>query len=258
MSEYRNWSNDVNVSDQQEEATFSLVKVFGYMFAGLLITTIVMLGLGGLFRHLFGIGDAFAEQAPDFSNNNALMALLIVMIVSFVGLIIMSFVVPMVLHRGVHSILVPSIIYSVLMGASLSTLAIFIPWYLLGVTFGITSVIFGLLSLIAFLSKGRLNGLAIVAIGLVSGAMLISLFLWILMLFKVDVTWLFWVVSLAVFAGMMLITIWDVARIKRIAEEGAMSNNLSLYCAYILYNDFIYIFLRVLRLLFVVFARTKR
>ena len=62
MSEYRNWSNDVNVSDQQEEATFSLVKVFGYMFAGLLITTIVMLGLGGLFRHLFGIGDAFADD----------------------------------------------------------------------------------------------------------------------------------------------------------------------------------------------------
>ena len=62
MSEYRNWSNDVNVSEQQEEAAFSLVKVFSYMFAGLLITTIVMLGLGGLFRHLFGIGDAFAER----------------------------------------------------------------------------------------------------------------------------------------------------------------------------------------------------
>ena len=257
MSEYKNWSNDVNISEQQEEATFSLVKVFGYMFAGLLITTIVMLGLGGLFRHLFGIGDAFAEQTPDFSNDNALMALLIVMIVSFVGLIIMSFVVPAVLHRGVHSILVPSIIYSVLMGAALSTLAIFIPWYLLGVTFGITAVIFGLLSLIALLSKGRLNGLAIVAIGLISGAMLISLFLWILSLF-IDVTWLFWVVSLALFAGMMLITIWDVARIKRIAEEGAMSNNLSLYCAYILYNDFIYIFLRVLRILLIVVAKTKR
>ena len=257
MSEYRNWSNDVNVSEQQEEATFSLVKVFGYMFAGLLITTIVMLGLGGLFRHLFGIGDAFAEQTPDFSNDNALMALLIVMIVSFVGLIIMSFVVPMVLHRGRHSILVPSIIYSVLMGASLSTLAIFIPWYLLGVTFGITAVIFGLLSLIALLSKGRLNGLAIVGIGLITGAMFISLFLWILSLFM-NVTWLFWVVSLATFAGMMLITIWDVARIKRIAEEGAMSNNLSLYCAYILYNDFIYIFLKVLRILLIVVARTKR
>ena len=243
MSEYRNWSNDVNVSEQQEEAAFSLVKVFSYMFAGLLITTIVMLGLGGLFRHLFGIGDAFAETAPDFSNDNALMALLIVMIVSFVGLIVMSFVVPSVLHRGRHSILVPSIIYSVLMGAALSTLAIFIPWYLLGFTFGITAVIFGLLALIALLSKGRLNGLAI--------------FLWILTLFM-DVSWLFWVVSLAVFAGMMLITIWDVARIKRIAEEGAMTNNLSLYCAYILYNDFIYIFLRVLRILLIVVARTKR
>ncbi|MBO4856289.1 MAG: Bax inhibitor-1 family protein [Bacilli bacterium] len=254
MSEYKNWSKDYV---EETEINFSLVKVFGYMFAGLLITTIVMFGLSALYTHLFSVGNGFIDSEIDFSNNVAVLSLLIAMIVSFIGLIVLSFVVPSMLHRGKHSILVPSILYSVLMGVALSTLAIFIPWYLLGVTFGITAVIFGLLALIALLSRGRLNGLLIVGMGLILGAALISLFLWILTFF-IEVTWLFWVVSLAVFAGMMLITIWDVARIKNIAQEGEMNNNLSLYCAYILYNDFIHIFIRVLRILLIVVIRTKK
>ena len=254
MSEYKNWSKDYV---EETEINFSLVKVFGYMFAGLLITTIVMFGLSALYTHLFSVGNGFIDSEIDFSNNVAVLSLLIAMIVSFIGLIVLSFVVPSMLHRGKHSILVPSILYSVLMGVALSTLAIFIPWYLLGVTFGITAVIFGLLALIALLSRGRLNGLLIVGMGLILGAALISLFLWILTFF-IEVTWLFWVVSLAVFAGMMFITIWDVARIKNIAQEGEMNNNLSLYCAYILYNDFIHIFIRVLRILLIVVIRTKK
>ena len=143
------------------------------------------------------------------------------------------------------------------MGIALSTIAIFIPWYLMATTFGITSVIFGLLALIALLSRGRLNGLLIVGMGLILGAALISLFLWILTFF-IDVGPLFWIVSLAVFAGMMLITIWDVARIKNIAQDGEMTNNTSLYCAYILYNDFIHIFIRVLKILLIIVIRMKK
>ena len=254
MSEYKNWSKDYV---EETEINFSLVKVFGYMFAGLLITTIVMFGLSALYTHLFSVGNGFIDSEIDFSNNVAVLSLLITMIVSFIGLIVLSFVVPSMLHRGKHSILVPSILYSVLMGAALSTLAIFIPWYLLGVTFGITAVIFGLLALIALLSRGRLNGLLIVGMGLILGAALISLFLWILTFF-IDVGPLFWIVSLAVFAGMMLITIWDVARIKNIAQDGEMTNNTSLYCAYILYNDFIHIFIRVLKILLIIVIRMKK
>lgn len=256
MSEYKNWSNDYV---DQTETAFSLAKVFGYMFAGLAITSIVMFGLSALYWRLFSVGNGFidSESTLDFSNNAAVLTLLIMMIVSFVGLIVLSFVVPGMLHSGKHSILVPSIIYSVLMGVALSTIAIFVPWYLLATTFAITTVIFGLLALIALLSRGRLNGLLIVGIGLILGAALISLFLWILTWF-IDVTWLYWVISLALFAGLMFITIWDVARIKNIAQEGEMNNNLSLYCAYILYNDFIHIFIRVLKILLIVVIKTKK
>ena len=254
MSEYKNWSKDYV---EETEINFSLVKVFGYMFAGLLITTIVMFGLSAMIRFAFGYGNGFIEEDIPLDGNIPALTIIILLIASFGGLIALSFVLPAMMIKGKHSILVPAILYAVLMGVALSTLTIFVPWYLLGATFGITTAIFGILSLIAFLSRGRLNGLLIVGMGMLLGAGLISLFLWILT-FYIDVTWLFWVVSLVMFVGMMLITMWDVRRIKAIAEQGEMTNNTSLYCAYILYNDFIHIFLRVLRILLLIVARTKK
>ena len=111
------------------------------------------------------------------------------------------------------------------------------------------------MALIALLSKGRLNGLAIAAMGLFFGAAILSLVLWMMMLFGVFSGTLYWIVSLATFAAVMLITIWDMARIKAIAQQGEMTKNISLYCAFVLYNDFIYIFLRILRIVLIVFAR---
>ncbi len=251
--------NGIKPSKQKKiinyDTTYSLVKVFGYVFIGLLITAILALGLGAMYRYIFNI-DSSDPSTIDLQSGFAL-GLLISLIISFIGILILSFVVPITVARGKRSVLVPAIIYAVLMGIALSSLCIFIPWYLLGITFGITSLIFALMSLIAFLSKSRLNGLAIAAMGLFFGAMLISLFMLILMLVGVNVTVLYWVVSLATFAAMMLITIWDLARIKYIAEKGEMTNNLSLYCAFIIYNDFIYIMLRVLRIVLIVMGNRK-
>ena len=56
-----------------------------------------------------------------------------------------------------------------------------------------------------------------------------------------------WIVSLLIFAFLMLVTLYDVHRIKKIAEAGAgQNNNLTYYCAYILYSDFIAILIRVI------------
>ena len=143
------------------------------------------------------------------------------------------------------------------MGIMLSTLAMVIDWSILGITFGITALIFGLMSLIALLSKGRLNGLAIAAMGLFIGAGILSLVLWILMLVGFFSGTLYWIVSLSVFVAVMLITIWDMARIKAIAQNGEMTTNISLYCAFILYNDFIYIFLRILRIVILVLGNRR-
>ena len=235
------------------ETGLSIAKVFGYMFIGLAITAVISLGLAAIFRFVWGINsDAGINETLAA---NAAIVLIVLLIVSAIGLIVLSIVVPITVARGKHSVLVPSIIYSVLMGVMLSTICIFVPWSLLGLTFGVTSLVFGLMALIALLSKGRLNGLAIAAMGLFIGAGILSLVLWIMILCGVFISTLYWIVSLATFAAVMLITIWDMARIKAIAQKGEMTTNISLYCAFVLYNDFIYIFLRILRIVLIVFAK---
>ena len=253
MSQTDYYNNEKAVSSG---TTYSLAKIFGYMFAGLLITASVAAGLGFMFRYLLGVDYANGVNAN--MQTSAAVALVVLMIVSFIGIIIMSFVVPITASRENSSALVPSIIYSILMGVALSSITVFIPWFLLGITFGITALVFGLMALIAFLAKGKLNGLAIAAIGLFFGAGIMSLMLFILMLVGAiggAMVWLYWVISLAVFAAVMLITIWDLRRIKDIASRGELTRNLSLFCAFILYNDFINIFLRILRIVVYLFGR---
>lgn len=259
MTDNSNYSSRFsnNVREYVGDTAYSLVKIFLYVFAGLIITSVIALGLGAIYRYILEI---------DYNNGvdanlqlNAVIVLLVLLVASFIAIIVISIVVPITVARGKRSVLVPAILYTIFMGIALSTIAIFIPWYLLGITFMITSVIFAFMALIAFLAKGKLNGLAIAAMGLFMGAGLLSLFLWILMLVLPagTITWLYWVIVLASFAAMMLITIWDMWRIKKIAEQGEMTNNLSLYCAYILYNDFIYILLKVLRLVLIAYSKKR-
>ena len=233
----------------------SIAKVFGYMFIGLMITAVIALGLGAYFG-LVLFKDVSSNVNERMQAANAIV-LLVLLITSIIAILVLSFVVPIVAIRGRHSVLVPAILYSVFMGVMLSSLTIFIDWSILGVTFGITALVFGLMALIALLSKSRLNGLAIAAIGLFAGAMILSLTLWILMLVGFFSEPLYWVISLLTFAAVMLITIWDMARIKYIAQKGEMTKNISLYCAYILYNDFIVIFLKILRFVLIIVGNKK-
>ena len=237
-------------------AVFSITKVFMYMFVGLLITAAIALGLGAYFGMVL-LKDAGSDIETRIQATNVIV-LLVLLITSFIAILVLSFVVPIVAVRGKHSVLVPAILYSVFMGIALSSLTIFINWTILGLTFGITALVFGLMALIAFLSKSRLNGLAIAAIGLFAGAGILSLALWIMMICGVFSEPLYWVISLLTFAAVMLITIWDMARIKYIAEKGEMTKNVSLYCAYILYNDFIVIFLKILRFVLIIFGNGRK
>lgn len=233
----------------------SFAKIFGYMFIGLAITAVISLGLGAFYRYILNIDYSTSGDAK-FATTSVII-LIVLLIASLIGILVLSFVVPFRVARGTKSVLVPMIIYVILMGIALSTLAIFVPWSLLGLTFGITSLVFGIMALTAILSKSRLNGLAIAAIGLFAGAGILALVLWIMTLFGQFNEPLYWIIAFVTFAAVMLITIWDMARIKHIAEKGEMTNNVSLYCAYILYNDFIVIFLKILRFLLIIFAKSK-
>lgn len=233
-------------SDKQSKGAF-LTKVFGMMFLCLLITTVVAAGLG------FG-SQFFLDQAIKAGNEelatNIVYALVGTLIVSVIALLVMSFVLPITFIRRKHNILVPLMIYVVLMGIMLSTFTFVFDWKILVESFGITTLIFGVMAFLGYVSKGRLNGIGFILLGLVIGALGLSLINWLMMIFdgvSAANVQLSWIVSLLIFAFLMLVTLYDVHRIKKIAEAGAgQDNNLTYYCAYILYSDFIAILIRVI------------
>ena len=113
------------------------------------------------------------------------------------------------------------------------------------------------MALIGFLGKGRMKGISIAIIGLMSGIILLVfanlIFMWI---FPEAFQTLYWVISLAYFAVILLITVWDMRNIKRLAMRGETSgNNVVLYCAYMIYVDFITILLRVIYYLTIATSR---
>ena len=236
-------------------------RVYGYMFLGLLLTAAIAFGVGIAFNlWIFGtINTANIDYSVESTfNAEGAMALIIILIVSSIALLIMSFVVHLVFLRGKHSVLTPALIYCCLMGLTLSSLVIFIPWEILGITFLITALMFGIMFIISWVSKGSLHFLAVIGIGLFMGAGILSLIGFILALTGALGAYmqLYWIISLITFAAMMFITIWDMWRIKQIAEAGDMNDNLALYCAFTLYVDFIYLFLRVLR--FVIYLMSRK
>ena len=236
-------------------------RVYGYMFIGLLLTAAIAFGVGIIFNlWIFGTINTANIDYTIENNLNAqgVMTLLVILIVSAIALLVMSFVVHIVFLRGKHSVLTPAIIYCSLMGLVLSSLVIFLPWEILGITFLITAIMFGVMFLISYISKGSLHFLAVIGIGLFMGAGILSLIGVVLALTGALGSYmrLYWIISLITFAAMMFITIWDMWRIKKIAEDGMMNDNLALYCAFTLYVDFIYLYLRVLR--FVAYFMSRR
>ena len=235
-------NQEVVGSKKERSGALSFAKVFFYMFIGLAITTGVAFGLGALLLY----------KCPDFTVfRNVYLGL---MIGSGITLIIMTFVINFVFLRGKHSILIPALIYCILMGVLLSTFVILLEgnWWLLGEAFGITAGVFLILTLIAVVSKGNMSPLLMLGFGLLMGSGIL-----VLVNLLTRSTTLYWIISFAIFAAMMFITIFDIWNIKKIAERGEMSSNLELYCAFNLYVDFIYILIRVIYFLILIYGRSK-
>ena len=248
-------------TDKQSKGTF-LSKVFGLMFICLLITTAVAAGLGYCIQALILNSASYDPTAPlETLPSNILSVFLIMVFVSAIGLIVMSFVLPITFARGKHNIFVPLMIYVVLMGILLSLFTFLFDWLILVEAFGITTLIFGLMAFLGYISKGRLTGIGFILLGLMIGALALSLINWMMILIggiKEQNIMISWIVSLIVFAFLMLVTLYDVNRIKKIAESGAQQdNNLVYYCAYILYSDFIAILVRVIYYLAIITGRNK-
>lgn len=219
----------------------SFAKVFLYMFIGLAITAAVAMGLSATIYYA-----AVNGANPEVLTNTYFG----LMISSGILLLILTFLINFVFLRGKHSILVPAIIYTVLMGVLLSSFCLLIDWRILGLAFGITSGIFLIMTLIASFTRGNLSPLLMIGMGLIIGSLVLSLVNWL-----IGSTTIMWIVTFAIFAAMMFITMFDIWNIKKITERGELSNNISLYCAFTLYVDFIYIFIRIVYFLIIIFGK---
>jgi len=228
----------VKVKESKDpSSTLKIAKIFGYMFAGLAITA----GVAFLFGWIF----TMALQSGGKSAYNGIQ---IGMIICAIALIIMTFVIQLVLLKGKHSILVPAIIYTVLMGLLMSTMTIFIDWRILGIAFGITCGIFGIMWLLAVLLGDKASTLGLVGSFILIGGCIVGLVTWIVAAFaglSSTMVTMLWVIDFVVFGAVIFITIFDLANIKKICDRGEMTTNLSLYCAFTIYVDFIYIFIRI-------------
>ena len=249
----------------KKSANLFIGKVFQYMFLGILLTTAIAIGLGLIFTQwIFGtlnVGDLYALD--DIStltvNETAATTLFVVMIAAAITGIVISIIMNVFGFKGNHNLTVPYILYTVTMGVMLSAFVVFVPWTILASAFGITTAIFGLMALVAFLSKGSLNILGVVGMGLFLGSIFLSLIGFIFYLTGALGAYLgiYWLVSFLSFAGILLITIWDVWRMKQIAQRGENNRNVALFCAFNLYVDFIYILIRVIYFLLRIYARNK-
>ena len=216
---------------------------FLYLFGALLLTAAVI------------FGTSLALEALYVSNPEAATPVILGI---FIGASILEFITVFVMHlvvlRRNKSILVPYIIYSVLNGLFLGALAIFLkayggfenPYYLYAVAFGITAVMFALMGVAGLLMGRRARVIGLIGVCFLIGAFLFGIANWIWFMIFGGLDTMFLIVSAISTIGVLLITVWDVARIKVIADEGQGSNNMALYCSFTLYVDFIYIFMRIL------------
>ena len=108
----------------------------------------------------------------------------------------------------------------------------------------ITAGAFLIMSAVGFATKGRLNG----AISFVIGTFFAVFILSLINVFFFNET-IYWIISFAMLFIILMYVAIDTNRIKQLAQSGHLgqSNHMAIYCAYMLYTDFITIFLYILR-----------
>lgn len=230
-----------------------MARVFGYMALAVLITGAVAFGLAVLFT--YGLKWTVERGNINFSNG-AVVGYFVLMGVSFVALLIDSFVMQSFLATGKHSIWGPYIIYATLMGVLMSSFVMFIDLYVLVEAFGIATISFLLMFLIGYFSKADLNPLGLVAYGALFSILLLSLF-WGLFAWLSPGSFYIWnlVFSIAICAIFMIIAAVDSYNIKKILQNGEANDNICLYCAFTMYSDFIMILIRLIYILSIIQGR---
>ena len=217
-------------------------QAYLYMAIGLLITALSSFATGlGFGYWLLNASDPFVPS--------------IVFLAVGIGALVAMFVIPFTMASKLRnpgkSIWPSFVIYSVLMGVFLSYFLVWgVDFYVFAEAFGISALAFAAAGLWGYFSKKDMHRLWLF-LGFVGIAILLLTVFSLLTIFVFPAA--SYLISLGVMFAMVLITIViaaiDTFNIKRILSNGENSSNLTLYCAFMMYSDFISIFIRVLYIL---------
>jgi len=252
MSDPRVYNNGGSYNQEQPSykssgSVINYFKIFGFMFIGLLITAAITVLGGYLFNKYL------------FNNSGAMLG---IVIAACIAQITLSIVISVVFAKGKHSITIPGILYCITMGFLCATLSTYISWEIMGLAFGITCGMFGVMALCSLLVKPEKSAIPVVVLGLLIGLGILSLInLFLIPAFarsRPDIPLgVFWAVDLGIFAVLMFVTIYDIAQIRAIANRCQGDNNLMMYCAFVIYTDFIAIFIKVCYYLAIIFGKSR-
>jgi FtsH-binding integral membrane protein len=219
---------------QQELAiqrTF-MSRVYGWMTLGLLVTAFVALAI---------------------TSSKTLISMFILNRPMQIGLIIAEFAAAMAFMFLVQRVPVAVagalfLLYSALTGATFAVILLIYTFSSVAATFFITAGMFGTMSFIGYTTKKDLSGVgSFMMMGLIGIiiASIVNIFLWSPML-----SWVISFVGVIVFTGL---TAYDTQKIRQSyanAQQGSAAyQKTALYGAFVLYLDFINLFLFLMRLL---------
>lgn len=248
MQTYNANQNRYEMSDQTKSTSLSLVKIFLYLALGLGVT--------------FGVSYGWPYFALGVTGNNLDSA----SIVNIVGIIISAiymFVGSFMIGRRAFAkktltMAVLYYLYTVAMGILCSSIFNVATYETIGNTdvpiiayaFGISAGCMLLCALSAFIFRKKMSIIISTLPVLFIGALiilLINMFVWPLN-GDGSLNWLYWILDFIVFGIVLIMTMVDLFRVKRMADAGWLGNetNLAYYAAFSIYVDFIAILIRVI------------
>ena len=232
--------------------TKAIAKIYGYMGLGLLITGLVAFFGAWLFSSQINqwlSPEGFADFSKVDLAKGWSIALLASWIVSIIAILILSIVIPVKAAHGT-SLWAPYILYSFFMGVLLTAVLLAgIPFYMIGEAFGITVLAFLAMFAFGWFTKKNLSVLGYIAFFLLITILLTAIVGGITLAFAGSFTTRFWFnigIQGAMILVILLITAVDTWRIKKIVARAGESTNIYLFCAYVMYTDFISLLLRIL------------
>ena len=215
-----------------------VANVFMWMF--------VALGITALTAYLFGTSESlFKMLISEKPNGSATMSLLgwIVMLSPLLIILVMSFGAE---KMSASTTVLLYIVYSVLMGMSLS----FIFWTYTSAsifkTFAITAGMFGIMAIVGYTTNTDLTKLGSILIMALIGVIIASLVNFFMHSAALD--YIISIAGVVIFTGL---TAYDVQKIKKIGMAGLDNNEtmakITIFAALNLYLDFLNLFLYLLR-----------